>query len=65
MICNAPEEFDAALDKAAGAEVIGVVGGDGSVSAAAEKAFANNLTLAVIPAITWPLGISTADHDLH
>lgn len=69
LVCNAPEEFGAALDKAAGAEVIGVVGGDGSVSAAAERAFANNLPLAVIPAGTLnhlarDLGISTAEDTI-
>lgn len=69
LVCETPEEFSAALEKAAGAEVIGVVGGDGSVSAAAEKAFANNLPLAVVPGGTLnhlarDLGIATAEDTI-
>lgn len=69
LVCDTPEEFADALDKAAAAEVIGVAGGDGSVNAAAQKALAKNLPLAVVPAGTLnhlarDLGISSAEDAL-
>ncbi|MEX2587204.1 MAG: phosphatase PAP2 family protein [Actinomycetota bacterium] len=69
LVCATPEEFAAALDKAAGAEVLGVMGGDGSVNAAAQKAFDENRLMAVAPGGTLnhlarDLGLTTAEDTI-
>jgi diacylglycerol kinase family enzyme len=43
------ETIDDALDRADGAEVLGICGGDGSINAAAERALATARPLAVFP----------------
>lgn len=47
-----PEDWERGFKEAAGAAVVGIAGGDGSVNSAAQVAFDNDRPLAVVPAGT-------------
>ncbi|HEX2053118.1 MAG TPA: diacylglycerol kinase family protein [Actinomycetota bacterium] len=66
IVVETPDDWEAALDKAAQAKVIGVAGGDGSINAAAQAAVENGQPLVIIPAGTLnhlarDLGIDSVD----
>lgn len=69
LVCESPDEFEAALKAASTAEVVGVAGGDGSINAAARVAYDHGLPLVVVPSgtlnhLTRDLGIDTAEESI-
>lgn len=52
ILVDSPEDWDAALEKAGKAKVMGIAGGDGSINAAADTAVRNQKPLIVVPAGT-------------
>lgn len=69
MQCDDGDDLREALESAAGAEVVGVAGGDGTINAAAAVALEHGLPLAVVPAgtmnhLTRDLGLDSVSDSI-